>query len=110
MRQAKRGRIVAIASRQALEPAANLSAYNVSKAGLMALVRTAALENKDLGITVNAILPGAMNTETNRQTMPDADASQWVRTEQVAALAVFLVSSAAAQITGAAVPIYGFSI
>src|SRR5215831_3749073 len=37
MRQAGRGRIIAIASRAALEPAANISAYNVSKAGLLAL-------------------------------------------------------------------------
>src|SRR5262249_50330400 len=47
MRQAGRGRIVVIASRQALEPAANISAYNASKAALVALVRTAALEYKD---------------------------------------------------------------
>jgi NAD(P)-dependent dehydrogenase (short-subunit alcohol dehydrogenase family) len=110
MRQAGRGRIVAIASRQAVEPAANLSAYNTSKAALVALIRTAALENAEAGITANTILPGTMNTEANRKSNPDADASKWVRAERVASLAVFLVSDAGAEITGAAIPVYGQGI
>ncbi|MFN7993955.1 MAG: SDR family NAD(P)-dependent oxidoreductase [Bryobacteraceae bacterium] len=110
MRKARRGRIVAIASRQAVEPAANLSAYNVSKAALVALVRTAALENKDAGVTANAILPGTMDTDANRKAMPGADVSRWVQTERVAELVRFLVSDAGAQITGAAIPFYGLEI
>ena len=101
---------MAISSRQAMEPAPDLSAYNTSKAALVALIRTAALENKDAGITANTILPGTMNTEANRRAMPEADASQWVRTQDVASLAAFLVSDAGAQITGAALPIYGLDI
>jgi len=107
MRAAGRGRIVAIASRAAAEPAANIAAYGASKAALVSLVRSAALENKDLGITVNAILPGTMNTDTNRKAEPAADFSRWVPPENVADLVVFLSSDAAAQITGAAIPIYG---
>jgi len=110
MRQARRGRIVAISSRQAVEPAANLSAYNTSKAALVALIRTAALENADAGITANAILPGTMNTEANRRANPEADPSQWVQTEHVARIAAFLVSDAGAAINGAAIPVYGSSI
>jgi NAD(P)-dependent dehydrogenase (short-subunit alcohol dehydrogenase family) len=110
MRKAGRGRIVAISSRQAVEPAANLSAYNTSKAALVALIRTAALENSDAGITANTILPGTMNTEANCKASPEADASKWVRTEHVASLAVFLVSDAGSEITGAAIPVYGQSI
>jgi len=110
MRKARRGRIVAISSRQAVEPAANLSAYNTSKAALVALIRTAALENADAGITANTILPGTMNTEGNRQSSPDADPSKWVQTEHVAGIAAFLVSDAGAEITGAAIPVYGQSI
>ena len=107
MRMAKRGRIIAIASRQAVEPSANLSAYNASKAALVSLIRTAALENKDLGITANAILPSTMNTAANRKAEPGADPSKWVRPERVAALAAFLASDAGGQITGAAIPVYG---
>ncbi|HXM44814.1 MAG TPA: SDR family NAD(P)-dependent oxidoreductase [Bryobacteraceae bacterium] len=107
MRQARRGRIVAISSRQAVEPAANLCAYNTSKAALVALIRTAALENQDAGITANTILPGTMNTEANRKASPDADPSKWVQTEHVASLTAFLVSEAGGEITGAAIPVYG---
>ena len=107
MRQAGRGRIVAIGSRQALEPQPGISAYSASKAALVSLVRTAALENKDAGITANVILPGTMNTEANRQADPRADTSAWVPPEEVAALAAFLASEAGASITGAAIPVYG---
>jgi NAD(P)-dependent dehydrogenase (short-subunit alcohol dehydrogenase family) len=107
MRAAGRGRIIAIASRAAAEPAANIAAYGASKAGLVSLVRTAALENKDRGITVNAILPGTMNTDANRKGNPSADFSKWVPPEDVADLVIFLTSDRASQITGAAIPIYG---
>ena len=110
MRKAGHGRIVAISSRQAVEPAANLSAYNTSKAALVALIRTAALENEDAGITANTILPGTMNTEANRKASPDADPSKWVQTEHVASIAAFLLTDAGAEITGAAIPVYGQSI
>jgi NAD(P)-dependent dehydrogenase (short-subunit alcohol dehydrogenase family) len=107
MRQAAQGCIIAIGSRNAVEPAANLSAYNASKAALLSLVQTAALENKDLGITANVILPATMNTNANRKANPGADPSKWVQPERVAALVAFLASPAGAQITGAAIPIYG---
>jgi len=107
MREAGRGRIVAIASRAAAEPAPNIAAYAASKAGLVSLVRAAALENKDHRITVNAILPGTMNTDANRGFNPGADFSRWVPPETVAEVVAFLASDAAAEITGAAIPIYG---
>ncbi len=94
MRQAGQGRIIAIGSRTAVEPAANLSAYNASKAALLSLVQTAALENKDLGITANVILPATMNTLANRKANPGADPAKWVQPEQVAALVAFLASRA----------------
>jgi len=107
MRQAARGRIVAIGSRNAAEPAANLSAYSASKAALLSLVLTAALENKDLDITANVILPATMNTLANRNANPAADPAKWVQPKRVAALVAFLASPAGAQITGAAIPVYG---
>jgi len=110
MREAKRGRIIAIGSRQAIEPSANLSAYNASKAALVSLVYTAALENKDVGITANVILPATMNTDANRKANPSADPSKWVQPERVAALAAFLASEPGGQITGAAIPVYGLEV
>ena len=107
MRRQARGRIVAIGSRAGVEPAANIGAYSASKAALVSLVRTLALENRGLGITANVILPGTIDTEANRRSDPAADRSRWVSPEQLAELAVYLVSDAGAQITGAAIPFYG---
>lgn len=107
MRRQGGGRILAVASRQALEPAAMIGAYSASKAALVSLVRTIALENKDRCISANTVLPGTMDTPGNRAGDPNADPSQWVQPLQVAAILVHLASDAGAQITGAAIPVYG---
>jgi NAD(P)-dependent dehydrogenase (short-subunit alcohol dehydrogenase family) len=107
MRQQASGRILAVASRQGVEPAAMVGAYSASKAALVSLIRTVALENKDRGITANSVLPGTMDTPANRAGDPRADTSQWVQPAQVAALLVYLASEEAAHITGAAIPVYG---
>ncbi len=107
MREQQKGRIVAIGARAGVEPQANIAAYAASKAALVSLVRTAALENRDLGITANVILPGTIDTEANRKADPHADRSKWVSPEQIADLVLFLASDAAGQITGAAIPFYG---
>lgn len=107
MRQQGGGRILAVASRQAVEPAAMVGAYSASKAALLALIRTIALENKDRRISANTVLPATMDTPGNRSGDPNADRSQWVQPSQVAALLVHLASDAGAQITGAAIPVYG---
>jgi NAD(P)-dependent dehydrogenase (short-subunit alcohol dehydrogenase family) len=107
MRQQGSGRILAVASRQGVEPGAMVGAYSASKAALVALIRVIALENKDRGISANTVLPGTMDTPGNRAANPNADPSQWVQPSQVAALLVHLASDAGAEITGAAFPIYG---
>jgi NAD(P)-dependent dehydrogenase (short-subunit alcohol dehydrogenase family) len=110
MRHQGGGRILAVASRQAAEPGAMVGAYSASKAALVALIRTIALESKDRGISANTVLPGTMDTPANRAGDPKADPSQWVQPAQVAALLVYLASDAGAQVTGAAIPIYGSQI
>ena len=107
MLAAQRGRIVAVGSRTGVEPAANLSAYGVSKAALIALVRTVAAEVKNSGITANVVLPSVIDTPANRASNPSADFSKWVKPEAIADLLVWLASDAAAQINGAVIPIYG---
>jgi NAD(P)-dependent dehydrogenase (short-subunit alcohol dehydrogenase family) len=84
MRKQRSGRIVAVASRQATEPAAGVGAYSASKAALVSLVQTIALENKDAGISANAVMPATMNT-------PGNPSGEWVKTSQVAALLVYLL-------------------
>ena len=107
MRSSGRGRIVAIGSRAAMEPSANYGAYAISKAALVALVRQIAVENRDLGITANVILPGTMDTPANREAMPAADTSKWVPAENAASLVCWLVSDEGASMTGAVLPLFG---
>jgi NAD(P)-dependent dehydrogenase (short-subunit alcohol dehydrogenase family) len=107
LRKTAAGRIVAIGSRAALEPGANVGAYGASKAAMVSLIRTVAAENKDAGMTANAILPGTMDTPSNRAAMPKADFSKWVRTETVAGLVVWLARDAGKDVNGAVIPVYG---
>lgn len=107
MRRAKAGRIIAIGSRAAEDPGPGVGAYSASKAALVSLVRTVALENKDLPITANVVLPGTMDTPGNRTAMPKANTAKWVRPANVAALIVWLASEAGRDVNGAAIPVYG---
>jgi NAD(P)-dependent dehydrogenase (short-subunit alcohol dehydrogenase family) len=109
MIQARYGRIVAVGSRTGLEPAAGLSAYGVSKAGLNALVQTIALETRAQGITANVVLPGIIDTAANRKAMPSADFARWVTPEKIAQQILWLCSEAASDTSGALIPIYGRS-
>jgi NAD(P)-dependent dehydrogenase (short-subunit alcohol dehydrogenase family) len=107
MRKAGGGRIIAIGSRAAEDPGPKVGAYSASKAALVSLIRTVALENKNAGITANVILPGTMDTPANRKDMPGADVSTWVQPASVASLIVWLSGDAGKDVTGAAIPVYG---
>jgi NAD(P)-dependent dehydrogenase (short-subunit alcohol dehydrogenase family) len=107
LRQTGHGRIIAIGSRAAREPGARVGAYSASKAAMVALMRTVALENGDAGVTANVILPGTMDTPANRTAMPEADFSTWVQPKNVASLVLWLAGNSAKEITGAAIPVYG---
>ena len=107
MTAAGRGRIVAIGSRVAVEPSPNFAAYAVSKAALVALVRNVAAEGKKSGVTANIVLTSTIDTPQNRKAMPDADFTRWVTPQSIAKLIVWLASDAAADTSGAVIPIYG---
>ena len=107
MREAGQGRIIAIGSRQAVQPAAGVSAYSASKAALVSLVQTVAIENKDRNIRANVILPGTMDTAANRAAMPKANFSKWVQPAHVAQFVVMLAGEAGGEINGAVIPVYG---
>jgi NAD(P)-dependent dehydrogenase (short-subunit alcohol dehydrogenase family) len=107
MRKAGGGRIIAIGSRQAEEPAPTIGAYSASKAALVSLMKTVALENKDAGITANVILPGTIATPANLKDIPGADVSTWVQPASIASLIVWLGGDAGKDVTGAAIPVYG---
>jgi NAD(P)-dependent dehydrogenase (short-subunit alcohol dehydrogenase family) len=101
------GRIVAIGTKVAVEPAPMAGVYGASKAALVSLIRTIARENADQHVSANVVLPGTMDTPANRAADPNADYSKWVNPCQVAKLVVHLVSDQASQVSGAVIPIYG---
>jgi NAD(P)-dependent dehydrogenase (short-subunit alcohol dehydrogenase family) len=100
MLAAGRGRIVNVGSRSVVPPTGGFVAYTVSKAGVIALTQALAHEVRGRGVTVNAVLPSTMDTEANRRAMPDADRSGWVTPDSVARAILFLLSDAAADVTG----------
>jgi NAD(P)-dependent dehydrogenase (short-subunit alcohol dehydrogenase family) len=109
MTAAKRGKIIAIGSRAAVDASPGFTAYAVSKAALVALVKNVAAEGKNLGITANVVLPSTIDTPVNRKAMPQADFSRWVAPESIAKLLVWLASDQATDVSGAVIPIYGRS-
>jgi NAD(P)-dependent dehydrogenase (short-subunit alcohol dehydrogenase family) len=79
----------------------------MSKAAVVRWTEALAAETKDQGITVNAILPATIDHPANRLSMPKGDPKTWVQPEEAAALILFLTSTEASGITGAAIPITG---
>ena len=107
LRRTGDGRVIAIGSRAAVEPAAGVGAYSASKAAMVSLIRTVALENKDAGLIANVILPGTMDTPANRKAIPNADVSKWVQPSSVAELVVWLAREPGKDISGSVIPVYG---
>jgi NAD(P)-dependent dehydrogenase (short-subunit alcohol dehydrogenase family) len=110
LRKTGNGRIIAIGSRAALEPGAGVGAYSASKAAMVSLIRTVALENKDAGLTANVILPGTIDTPANRKAMPKADTSKWVQPATIASLIAWLAGESGKDVNGAVIPVYGTDV
>jgi len=107
LRKTGSGRIIAIGSRAAVDPGAGVGAYSASKAAMVSLIRTVALENRDAGVAANVILPGTIDTPANRKAMPNADVSKWVRPASIASLVVWLAGDGGKDVNGAVIPVYG---
>ena len=69
-----------------------------------------ALEGRDLGIRVNAIAPGLVDTASNIAAMKPKDLKRWTKREDIAETVVFLASPAAAGITGQVVAVTGWGL
>ncbi|HZZ69745.1 MAG TPA: 3-hydroxybutyrate dehydrogenase [Phenylobacterium sp.] len=120
MKQRGWGRIISTASAHSLVASPFKSAYVAAKHGIAGLTKTAALEVATHGITVNCISPGYVWTPLVEGQIPDTmkarnmtreqvindvlldsqPTKQFVTVDEVAAIAVFLCSDAAKQITG----------
>jgi len=103
------GKIVNIGARAAIDAGANQGAYSASKSAVLRLTESMAAELKKTGINVNCVLPGIIDTPENRAAMPQGQFNEWVTTQDLANVVLFLSSDAARAIHGAAVPVYGRS-
>lgn len=101
------GRIVNVGALAAGNAALGMGAYAAAKSGVARLTEALAEEFKDHGVAVNAVLPSIIDTPANRADMPQADVTRWVRPDALARVIGFLLSDAAAPITGALIPVKG---
>lgn len=110
------GRVVNIASTEALGATRGISAYTSSKTGVIGLTRSLAVELASRGITVNCICPGAVDTGMTAN-IDDASKLEFARRrvalkryadpEEIAQMTLSLVLPAASYLTGAAIPVDG---
>lgn len=101
------GILVNIGAAAAGKATAGMGAYAASKSAVLRLTEAIAEENKHLGIRANALLPSILDTPANRDAMPETDPSLWVSPHSLAGVIAFLLSDAAVDITGAAIPVTG---
>jgi NAD(P)-dependent dehydrogenase (short-subunit alcohol dehydrogenase family) len=107
MRQQGSGAIVHVTARPGIEPAGGMAAYAVSKAALVHLTRVLDTELRPHGIRVNAVAPQLLDTPANRAAFPAGAMAHAVAPAAIAGLIAFLVSDAAAPVSGAILPAYG---
>ena len=107
MRQQGSGAIVHVAARPGIEPSGGMAAYAVSKAALVHLTRILDIELRPHGIRVNAVTPQLLDTPANRAAFPPEVMAHAVAPEAIAGVIAFLVSDAAAPVSGAILPTYG---
>lgn len=101
------GSIVCVGSRPAVTVVPGSVAYAIAKLGVVKLIDLVAAEYRDHGIRANAILPSIIDTPANREAMPRADFSRWVKPEQIARVVRFLISDDSEVVSGAHIPVYG---
>ncbi|NWL80923.1 3-oxoacyl-ACP reductase [Pseudomonas taiwanensis] len=109
MLAAGRGKIVNVSAASASSGKGSMGAYCASKSVVARITESMAQELRERGINVNAVAPSIIDTPANRGDMPDADASKWVSTRQLADVITFLASERASAIHGAVIPVVGLS-
>jgi len=100
------GRIVVFPAKLAIEPQPGMGAYSISKSGLVTLVLALREELKNTDITVNAVMPTAIDTWRTRK-MPDAEPDKWVKPSDIAELLCCLCSNECDALSGSILKLPG---
>jgi NAD(P)-dependent dehydrogenase (short-subunit alcohol dehydrogenase family) len=100
-----RGGGAVLVGSQSYRGAAGMALYAASKAAVVSLTESAALEWKPRGVRVNAVLPDTIDTPANRRAMPAADPSRWAKPDDIAEAVVWLCSPDASVVTGNAIKV-----
>src|SRR5580692_2031599 len=107
MQRRRSGAIVHVTARPGIEPTNGMAAYAASKAALAYLTRLLDVELRPVGIRVNSVAPQLLDTANNRAAPPEEMLAHAVAPQAIADIIAFLVSDAAAPISGAILPAYG---
>ena len=105
LRQSDAGSIVTIGAQTALKPGRNAGPYAAAKSAVATWSLALAAGLRPSGIRVNCVLPGTLDTEANRASMPDAKRDTWVSPRQLGDLIVYLCSPESRPLSGTAIPI-----
>lgn len=105
------GQIVLVGARPALSPEAgkDLVAYALSKSLVFRLAEIVNAAGKGKRITATVIVPSIIDTQPNREAMPDADFSKWVKTEDIAKTIGFVLTDAGATLRESVLKVYNES-
>ncbi|MGH1340435.1 MAG: SDR family NAD(P)-dependent oxidoreductase [Nannocystales bacterium] len=101
------GRIVTVASRNALEPGAQTALYGACKAAVLNYTQAIAEETRELDITANSVLPSIIDTPANRAAMGTEHTDLWVNAASLAKTIIRLGQAASRDLRGTAVKVYG---
>jgi NAD(P)-dependent dehydrogenase (short-subunit alcohol dehydrogenase family) len=99
------GSAAVLVGSQAYPGAAGMAPYAASKAAVVSLMQSAALEWKPRGVRVNVVLPDVLDTAANRRAMPTVDPIRWAKPEDVAETILWLCSPAASVVSGNAIKV-----
>jgi NAD(P)-dependent dehydrogenase (short-subunit alcohol dehydrogenase family) len=104
----KKGRIVLIGARPALNPAQgkDLIAYSLSKSLLFKLAELLNEAAKGVNVSVSVVVPSTLDTPLNRRSMPDANPDNWVTPLEIAEILEFLVSDKSKSLKETVLKIY----
>ena len=105
IRAAGGGALCGIGSAAGLRGSAEMAAYSATKSAVMRLTESLADELRPDRIRVNAVLPTTIDTPQNREAMPGADTSRWVKPSEVGEAMAWLLSGSASGVSGALLPV-----